>query len=107
MKKNTANQKLFVYAFDAYGDPVTGEADNITAQISLDAGESTATDDTNPTELDDEDHPGVYYFDLTQAETNADQICVTPVCSTSGVMLDPVIIELADADNLLQSGTEI
>lgn len=104
--KNTANQKLSVFAYDSTtGDPVTGDAANITAQLSLDGGTSAATNDTNPTELDATDHPGIYIFDMTQAETNANMINLSAVSATANVLLEPVIVytEPATRDaNLIQ-----
>lgn len=89
--KNVAGQKLAVYAYDAAADaPKTGDAANIAAQISKDFGAAAATNDAAPTELDAVQHPGVYVFDLTQSETNADAIVVTATSSTVGVVLDPV-----------------
>ena len=95
IKKNVASQKLAVYAYDptvaAGTDPSkTGDAANITAQISLDGGTSAATNDVNPTELDATDQAGVYIFDLTQAETNAEMIMLSAVSATSNILLDPV-----------------
>lgn len=90
--KNTASQKVAVYAYDGNGLPVDGDAAQITAQISLDYGASAAVTDTNPTELDAINHPGWYVFDLTQAETNADAIILTPTSSTDGVSFSPIII---------------
>jgi hypothetical protein len=89
--KNVASQKIAVYAWDeASGEPKTGDAANITAQISLDGGVSAATNDANPTELDATDHPGTYLFDLLQAETNASLVIITPVSSTSNIVLAPL-----------------
>lgn len=91
--KNIDNQKLFIYAYDTTNEEAkTGDAANITAQISLDGGASAATNDTNPTELDSTDHPGIYYFDLTQAETNTDVFVVTAVSSTADIEIDPVTV---------------
>lgn len=90
--KNRASQKLAVFAVDATGAPKTGDAANISAQISLDGAATNATNDAAPTELDATDAPGVYLFDMTQAETNADLMIVAPKSSTSGVVLRPVII---------------
>lgn len=91
--KNVASQKVAVFAYDTAADAgKTGDAANITGEISKDGGTSAATNDTNPTELDATDHPGIYLFDLTQAETNADLIVLTAVSSTDGVQIDPVII---------------
>lgn len=88
--KNQASQKWLVKAFadaghatlDA-GEPVTGDAANITAKIRKAYGSATATDDTNPTEIED----GFYEFNLTQAETNADVLDMLPVSSTAGVQV--------------------
>lgn len=90
MYKNVASQKVAVFAKDLVADEgKTGDAANITAEISLDGGASAATNDANPTELDATDHPGVYVFDLTQAETNADMIVITPVSATANIALEP------------------
>jgi hypothetical protein len=94
MLKNTASQRFYVYAWDgAAGEPKTGDAANITAQIVIDGGASAATNDTNPTELSAANHPGVYYFEATQAETNGSQIVVTPVSSTANVTFRPLFID--------------
>lgn len=91
--KNKASQKVACFAYDSTdGSAKTGDAANITAQISLDGGTTAATDDTNPTELDATDAPGVYLFDLTQAETNADLIVIAPVSATSDIYVEPLII---------------
>jgi len=48
--KNKASQKLAVFAVDATGAPKTGDAGNITANLSLDGAAGGATTDVNPTE---------------------------------------------------------
>ena len=105
MYKNVASQKLAVYLYNALtGTPVTGDAANITAQISLDGGACAATNDTNPTEIDATDQPGLYLFDLTQAETNANLITVAAVSATStAYKIDPVAIYavINDVDDAL------
>lgn len=100
--KNVASQKLAVYAYDATtaagSDPSkTGDAANITAKISKDGGTSAATNDVNPTELDATNHKGIYLFDLTQTETNADMIIVTADSSTANIIIDPVVVYTLDA----------
>lgn len=105
--KNVASQKVAVIAYDSTdGSRKTGDAANITAQISKDFGAAAATNDINPTELDATDHPGVYVFDLTQAETNAEVITITPASSTANVELDTVVVaplpELASADDVVK-----
>ena len=93
MFKNVASQKVAVFAWDnANGVAKTGDAANISAQISIDVAATAATNDVAPTELDATDAPGVYYFNMTQAETNGDLIIVAPVSSTADIDLRPVII---------------
>jgi hypothetical protein len=89
--KNTI-QKLFIFATDVDGAAKTGLAATITAQISKDGGTTYATNDTNPTELDATDAPGIYYFDTTAAETNCDCVILQAVSSTAGVTIRPVVI---------------
>lgn len=93
MYKNVSGQKVAVFAWDnAAGSAKTGDAANISAQISKDGAACAATNDVAPTELDAADAPGVYIFDILQAETNADLIVITPVSSTTDIVLRPVII---------------
>lgn len=86
MFKNTAGQKWVVFAFQgqggaAPGDPVTGNAANITANLRIDGAAANAVDDTNPSELED----GLYVFDITQAETNGNCIAICPQSATADV----------------------
>jgi len=82
LQKNVASQKWIVFAWTiATNVALAGDAAQITANLRLDGGEANAVDDTNPTELED----GYYAFELTQAETNADNIVICPVSSTEGV----------------------
>lgn len=91
--KNKTSQKVAVFAYDSTdGSAKTGDAANITAQISLDGGTTVATNDVNPTELDATDAPGIYIFDMTQAETNANMIILAAASSTTNILLDPLII---------------
>ncbi len=93
MFKNVASQKVAVYAWNnAAGAEKTGDAGNITAQISIDGGVTAATNDVNPTELDATDAKGVYIFDMTQAESNGDLIIISPVSSTTDIVLRSVFI---------------
>lgn len=107
--KNRAGQKLAVFAVDSSGAAKTGDAANITAYISKDGGAAAATNDVNPTELDATNAEGVYLFDLTQAETNADLIVLAPKSATSGVTLRPVIVytepEIRSADVTYWNGS--
>lgn len=86
MLKNTAG-KWVVFAFQDEGganpgEPVTSGAAAITANLYLDGSATpNAVDDTNPTELGG----GYYVFDVTAAETNADNIVIAPSSSTANV----------------------
>ena len=100
--KNVASQKLSVYAY--YGStnaPATGQAANISAYISKDGAAAAATNDAAPTELDATNMKGIYLFDLAQAETNANMLDVSPVCSTDDVLLDPVHVYTESASDIL------
>lgn len=89
MFKNKANQGIYVFAYDTISNvPKTGDAANITANISKDGAAAAGVSDTNPTEIGE----GIYWFDLAQAETNADTIAVTPSSTTAGVQVDPTVI---------------
>ncbi len=90
--KNVASQKIAVFAVDSTGAAKTGDAANITAYVSKDGGAASASNDTNPTELDSTNAKGIYLFDMTQTETNADLLVLVPKSSTSGVTLRPVIV---------------
>ena len=116
MYKNVGSQKVAVFAWNSLAEtPETGDAANITAEISKDGGASAPTNNANPTELDAIDHPGVYLFDLTQSETNADLIVITPSSITANVVFDPLSLliytdsmdAIADGvwDEVLSSGT--
>jgi len=88
-QKNEAGQKFMVLAVNTTnGQPFTGDAANITAQISKDFGSFASLTDTNPTELDSTNAAGVYVFDLAQAETNGDVLTIMPSSSTANVQID-------------------
>jgi hypothetical protein len=84
MNKNVASQSWVVFAFDTTdGTAKTGDAAQITAKISKDHAAAGATDDVNPTEIED----GYYRFDLTQAETNANHLLLLPESSTANIQV--------------------
>lgn len=84
MRRNTSNQKWRVFEFNLLtGNPVIGDAANITAKISKDFGPRVALTDVHPTEAED----GYYYFDLTAAETDADVLEIFPESSTPNVVV--------------------
>ncbi len=93
LQKNVASQKIGVYAHDTSADtPKTGDAGNITAYIWQDWTSGAASNDTNPTELDSTNAPGIYVFDVQQGETNADVVCLYAKSSTGNIQLDVVIV---------------
>jgi hypothetical protein len=107
--KNKLSQKAPVYAYTlSTGAAKTGDAANITAQVSKDGGSAAATNDVNPAEADATNLPGVYLFDLTQAETNCDLLILAPKSSTSGVALEPLFLftepEIRDVNTTQISG---
>lgn len=78
--------KWVVFAFQDEGganpgEPVVADQANITANLRLDGSSANAIDDTNPALLED----GYYIFDLTAAETDADNIVICPVSATANV----------------------
>lgn len=84
MIKNTSGQKWTVFAFNrSTGEPVTGDAENITANIRIDDNTASAISDTNPTEQED----GYYVFDLTTAETNGIKLSIFPESVSGGVQV--------------------
>lgn len=91
MFKNVASQKITLLAIDTAANlPKTGDAANITAYVSKDDGTVTVLGDTSATELDSTNAPGLYAFDLTQSETNADKLVFSAKSSTSGVRIVPM-----------------
>ena len=92
VEKNVSGQKAFIFAVDSSGNGLANDQANITAKISLDGASASASSDTNPTQVDATNLPGVYYFDLSQAETNADVITVKAASSTSGVKIATIFM---------------
>jgi hypothetical protein len=93
MFKNTASQKVTLLAIDtAANTPKTGDSANLTAYVSKDDGAVSALTDTSAAELDATNAPGLYTFDVSQSETNADKLVFSGKSSTSGVRLVPVTI---------------
>lgn len=86
LERNTASQKLELFAFDyATGAPKTGDAANLAAYVSIDDGVLTALTDTSATEISSTNAPGWYRFDLTQAETDGKKLHFTGKSSTADV----------------------
>ncbi len=96
IQKNVLGQKISVFAFNELtGAGETGDAANITAEISTDFAASVVSHDANPVELESTDHPGIYVFELDEGEGAADEtagdvIVITAVSSTANIVIDPV-----------------
>jgi len=90
MFKNVASQKVVLYAFDAStGLPKTGDAANITPYVSIDGGAVTALADSSATEMSSTNAKGDYQFDVSQSETNGDNIRFTGKSSTADIVVLP------------------
>lgn len=90
MFKNVASQKVELFFFDySSGAPKTGDAANLTAYVTIDHGTTTVLGDTSATEKSSTNAPGVYVFDLTQGETNGDNLTFTAKSSTANVVCVP------------------
>lgn len=94
MYKNTASQHIqFLALLSTTQAPVTGDAANITAYVSIDGGAVTVLGDTSASELSSTNAKGSYQFDLTQAETNGNTLLFTAKSSTANVVLYPVLLQ--------------
>ena len=83
MLRATAGQYFHVIAFNADGR-VSGDALNITCNLSMDNAAAVGTNDTNPDEIGT---TGEYIFGLTQAETDCHEQSFRPESSTPGVQV--------------------
>lgn len=93
MFKNVASQKVTFLVIDtAANAPKTGDAANLTAYVSKDDGAVTVLADTSATELDATNAPGLYSFDLAQAETAADKLLFSGKSTTANVRVIPLLV---------------
>ena len=103
--KNMASQNVTLFAWDtSTSEAKTGDASNITVTVSKDGG-VPAPSFNCASELSLVNAPGVYILELTQNETNADLVVVYPTSSTSGVGIDPVVVNtetVLDVDGLTE-----
>jgi hypothetical protein len=106
MFKNVASQKIQLFAFiPSTGLPKTGDAANITAYVSKDHGTVTVLGDTSATELDATNAKGMYLFDLTQAETNGDELTFSAKSSTSDVAIVARLVTTLPTTGVLAPAT--
>lgn len=88
MFKNSAGQKLIVFAFDSTTNlPKVADAANLTAYVSKDYGAVTVLGDTSATEMDATNAKGYYLFDLAQTESNADTLLFSAKSSTANIVV--------------------
>lgn len=84
MQKNVAGQIWTVYAYSrTSGNPITGDAANISATLCLDGVAEAPCSDAHP----DEKGHGYYQFLPSQAETNAEHIEIHPISATANVIV--------------------
>lgn len=98
MQKDTAGQKLTVFAYEVVGGLFrgkAGDAASITCRVSKDYGATASLGDTNPDETDPTNAAGYYEFTLAQAETNGDVLRFFPRSTTAGVtaIAVPAVVE--------------
>lgn len=83
-ERNTANQKLVVFAFDTTtGAAKTGDAANITVYIKELGGSVVALGDTSATELSPTNAPGYYEVDLANTELDTAYTYFFPKSATA------------------------
>lgn len=96
MLKNTAGQKVTFFVFNyATGAPVTGDAANLTASVRIGGGAVTALTDQTCEELSDTLAKGLYSFNVSQSETNNDNLVFSCQSTTPNVSCVPQIIATA------------
>lgn len=99
IEKNTASQKITLYAYDSSTNaPKTGDAANITAYVSKDNGAPAVLTDTSATEVSSTNAPGEYTFDLTQGETNGNDLLFTGKSTTSNVVIQRQLMTTTDVE---------
>ena len=103
ISKNIAGQGVYLYAWDTNAaGPKTGDAGNITGNVTKDGAAGSPTATTNPTEIGG----GVYWQPLSQAETNANALAVYWSSVTSGVSIQPVFV-LTDRGGVLGNVVQV
>jgi len=93
MLKNVAGQKVTLLVIDvSTNTPKDGDSANLTVYVSKDDGPVTVLADLTATELDPVTAKGLYEFELSQAETNADKLVFSGTSSTANVIVIPITI---------------
>lgn len=86
MEKNVASQKIALYVYDSTtGLPKTGDAANLTFYVNKDWAGVNALADTSATEISSTNAAGWYVCDVSQSETNANELLFTGKSSTANI----------------------
>lgn len=84
LRRNVSGQKWRIFAFNRKtGEPVIGDAANITAKIALDHALPAPIATPTPMEVE----AGYYLLTLDQAETDADHLDIYPTSTTADVQV--------------------
>lgn len=103
INKNVASQGVYLFAYNISTQaPDTGDAANITGNISKDGAAPAATATVNPTEIGG----GVYWQPLSQAETNANALALYWSSTTANIQIDPVTT-LTDSGAVRSNVTQV
>lgn len=93
MFKNTAGQKITFFVFDAStGLPATGEAAHLTAAVAIDGNSTALLADQTAVENDPVNAKGLYTFNVSQAETDGDELAFSCECSTLNISTVPRLV---------------
>lgn len=103
--KNVGSQSIAVFVYKASdGTPFTGATSAVTLKVSKDKAAGAALDgNSNSGQANSSlgDGSGIYFFNCSQDDTNADLLTFYGVCSTSGYVVEPIVM------NTVASGTTL
>lgn len=90
MLRNVAGQRVVLVARNAAdGSAASGDAPNMSVAVAGDGGPAVSATNA-PAEIIGA--PGLYWLELSQAETDANEIAVLALSATPGVLIDPVFV---------------
>lgn len=89
--------KIYVEAYDSTdGTDKTGDAANLTAHISKDGAADAPLTDTTAVEVDATTMPGLYVFDISATENDADVVAISCISTTSNIKCNKQVIYTDD-----------